>query len=87
MDGILEGTYLRLQFTEGQLAELGRSQLMAPEQAQITWEQGEPYFWDGGACWLVPVRGYENGAFVAGADFNGETLEMCRSIYVYSGGQ
>lgn len=85
MDGVLEGTYRRLRFSKAQLEEIGEM-LRIPEGREITWEQGEPYYWDAGVCWLISVMAYENGEFVAGADFNGETMEMCRNIFTYSGG-
>ncbi len=84
MDGVAEGEYRRLRFTEEQLAEIGRM-LHIPDGRNIEWEQGEASFWDAGECWVIPVRAYEDGRLAAGADFNWETMEMCRNILMYSG--
>ena len=83
MEGILEGTYQRLSFTQIQLQNLC-TDLRVPANARVTVQQGEPSYWSAGECWLIQVSVYEGEEFVAGASFDPQTMEMVRNIFLYS---
>lgn len=84
MEKLMEGNYRRLSFTQEQL-ETAKELLGVPKNANTEVTQEEPYYWSAGECWVVCVGVYENGEYVAGANFNPWTMEMCNSIYMYAG--
>lgn len=73
-------------FTEEQLDTI-RQMLRIPENLDTTVTQSAPSYWDAGERWLIQVTFYNSeGVMIAGAAFDQQTMEMCRNIYMYSGG-
>ena len=73
-------------FTSQQLDTI-REMLRVPDTPEVTVTQDAPSYWDAGQRWLVQVTFYNSdGEMIAGAAFDEQTMEMCRNIYMYSGG-
>lgn len=83
METQIAGRYRRLDLTEKQL-ETASKNLKVPEDLQTEITQNTPYYWSAGERWLVSVKIYAGGEFVAGASFDPFTMEMCTDIYIYS---
>ena len=83
-DQLMPGTYDRLSFTDEELNTL-KETLGVPEDAAVTFTQGDPEYWYAGSRWLINVEIYENGTYVAGGAYDPLTLEACRNIMQYSG--
>ena len=58
-------------------------QLHVPPEADVVFQLGEEYYWEGAGVMLIPVSIYENGEYVAGADINRDTKEVMTSIVSY----
>lgn len=58
-----------------------------PWDAQLEFECGEPFYWEGGDLWLESVAYYKNGDLVAGAslDADADVVDMVSEIYMYTG--
>lgn len=80
-----EYTWLRESylFTDAQLKQMA-ADLNVPDSLDIQFEQGTPYYWDAGECWLLHVDVKAGGETIAYADFNFLTGEIVKEIYTYS---
>ena len=61
-----------------------KSELKVPEDADVTWTVGDPYYWDVGQRNLIYVEFEENGELAASASVDADTLELVKEIYIYS---
>lgn len=60
-----------------------REQLGVPDGPGITYEIGEPYFWEGAGITVTPITFYEGGSYVASADCT-EDGSPATSIMAYT---
>lgn len=73
-------------FTNAQLKQMA-ADLNVPDNLDVQFEQGTPYYWYAGECWLLHVDVKTNEETVAYADFDFLTGEIMTSIYTYSPSQ
>ena len=61
-----------------------KSELKVPEDADVTYTVGDPYYWEAGQRNLIYVQFEENGEMAASASVDADTLELVKEIYIYS---
>ena len=70
--------------TDEKLAEIVAKELGVPENANITYEVSEKFFWEASGDYYKNVTFYENGEIVASACVNPQNGELLRNIFKYS---
>lgn len=69
--------------TSEQLSSIRKS-LGVPDGSDIFITQSDPFYWEGGECWLTHVTITSDGATVAGASVDASTGELVTDILTYS---
>ncbi len=80
-----EGEQTPSPLTQEQLEQVAAS-LGVPDDLDGEITQSQATYWAAGECWLVQVTVTCQGATVASASVNPQTLELVRDILMYSGG-
>lgn len=70
--------------SDKKLAEIVAKELGVPENANITYEVSEKFFWEASGDYYKNVTFYENGEMVATASVNPQNGELLKNILKYS---
>lgn len=61
-----------------------QEQLGVPMDLEVETTQGEPVYWEAGACWTIYVSIYQQNSIIAAANVNPENSELVKDIYQYN---